>query len=126
MSYSSSCDDTSGVVATGQTVEPYRLLVESAGTVQHASSATVRPNGCSGPNGADEGEQVSIGHFGRRKLTASGAIAKNALVVPDADGKIAADTPTTGEFVVGYALEAATTDGQIIEVIFTTTRPANP
>jgi hypothetical protein len=51
---------------------------------------------------------------GSCKLTASGAISANALVYKAASGKIGT---TNTNRLVGIALEAATADGDIIEVM---------
>jgi hypothetical protein len=50
---------------------------------------------------------------GTRKMVANGAIAANADVFAAAGGKVSA---TAGTLKIGIALEAATADGQTIEV----------
>lgn len=54
---------------------------------------------------------------GTRKLTASAAIVAHDHVICAADGKVAPDGGTTTEDVVGMALEAASADGSVIEVL---------
>ena len=52
-------------------------------------------------------------HGGTLKMTASGAITAGAKVYAAASGKIAA----TGTLLIGTALDAATGDGSVIEVV---------
>lgn len=47
-------------------------------------------------------------------MAASGTIAAGAEVMTDANGK--AKTATAGKFIIGYALKAATTAGEVIPV----------
>ena len=52
-------------------------------------------------------------HGGSHKMTASGEIAAGDLVYAADDGKVAA----TGTLLIGTALDAATGDGSVIEVL---------
>lgn len=60
---------------------------------------------------------------GVRKMVASKAISKHALVYTAADGKVS-DTQATGAFESGTALEAASGDESIINVLEHTDRTA--
>jgi len=65
---------------------------------------------------ADSGENVAIrldAHGGTMKMTASGAITTGDKVYAAASGKIAA----TGTILIGTALDTATGDGSVIEVL---------
>lgn len=66
------------------------------------------------------GEQVSVrllSDSGTFKMTAGAAVAQYALVFGIANGKV--DDPATGDIggALGIALEAATADGDVIEVL---------
>jgi len=66
--------------------------------------------------GVASGKNVSVRHYehgGSMKMTASEAITAGAKVYAAADGKIAA----SGTLVIGTALDAATDDGSVIEVL---------
>jgi Uncharacterized conserved protein (DUF2190) len=84
-----------------------------------------------GPAGADSAAVVGVAAFdvktgekvtvytragGVQRLTANGAIAAGAKVISAAAGKAA--TIGAGANPIGLALEAATTDGDVIDVLF--------
>ena len=60
---------------------------------------------------------VALKHRGTEKLTASDAITAHDPIIAAADGKVAPDGGTSTENCIGFALEAATADGDIIECI---------
>jgi hypothetical protein len=64
------------------------------------------------------GEQCPVAMSGTSKITASAAISIGDLVVATTGGKIATTT-TDKKRVIGTALEAATADGDLIEVLLT-------
>ena len=66
---------------------------------------------------------VPMGEAGVRKMVAAGVIAKHAAVFSAASGKIST-TGTTGMFPRGIAMEAATGDGSIINVLCQGSTPA--
>lgn len=75
-----------------------------------------------GDKAAGESISVQIKEIGL--IVASGAITAGAAVMTDANGK--AKTATAGNFVIGYALKAATASGEIIPVqICKGYKPAN-
>lgn len=63
------------------------------------------------------GKSASVRVYGVSKVTAGAAITAGAEVSSDANGKAA--TSTTGDYIVGIALEAAAADGDIIAVLIT-------
>lgn len=67
------------------------------------------------------GDLVSVDNLGTAVVTASAAIAKGAYVQVAANGK--AVTQTSG-IAVAKALEAATADGDLIEVLLIPNAPA--
>jgi hypothetical protein len=66
------------------------------------------------------GDQCPVQLSGTCKITASAAISAGDLVVATTGGKIATTT-TDKKRVIGTALEAATADGDLIEVLLTPT-----
>ena len=65
---------------------------------------------------SDDGESVAVrldGHGGTSKMTASAAISAGDLVYAAASGKIAA----TGTKLIGTAIDAASGNGSVIEVL---------
>ena len=62
----------------------------------------------------DSNATIRLDNAGTSKMMASGAISAGANVYPAADGKI---TATVNGRCIGKAIEAATTDGDIIEVL---------
>ncbi len=63
---------------------------------------------------ADAGDQASVNVAGLILVEAGGAITAGAEVESDADGKAIAQSAGVGN---GYALDAATTDGDVIRVV---------
>lgn len=63
-----------------------------------------------------QGMPVTVAIAGTVKVVASGAITKGAWVGSNAAGKAAAKT-NNGDIVRGIALESATADGEIIEIL---------
>ena len=59
------------------------------------------------------------GASGTHKMIAVEALAIGATVYTEASGKVQ-DTAAATSFIVGTALEAATADGDIIEVLYNT------
>jgi uncharacterized protein DUF2190 len=66
-------------------------------------------------NAPESGAMARIGQLGTAKVVASGAIAVGAWITTDAAAKAVATT-TAGHVVRGRAIEAATADGDIIEI----------
>ena len=94
-------------------------LVEVSGnrTVAHAGADSAKVVGVAGFD-AKAGERVTVftRAGGVHALTASGAIAAGANVSPAASGK--AQTEGATENTIGLALEAATADNDVIDVLF--------
>lgn len=63
-----------------------------------------------------QGMPVTVAIGGTTKVVAGGSISKGAWVGPGTGGKAAAKT-NNGDIVRGIALESATADGEIIEIL---------
>lgn len=100
----------------GGSVEPFRVLQLSAGKAIHTTAPTQAPVCFSQGQAGGEGDHLDCAMRGVIKLTAGEAIAKGALVMADADGKIITWATGAGRFIVGRALEAASGDNHRIEV----------
>lgn len=111
-------EGTRGFVAGG-TVNPYRRVVAASGTVTQAGAAAQGIGVSLGY--ATSGEHVSvrlINCSGTQEIEASGAVTINAAVYASADGKVSALPAAAGTYYrVGTALEAASGDGAVIEVL---------
>lgn len=106
---------------TGAAVSAKRLLKLSSGEVVHnTATATDDPIGVSQYAGAD-GDAIAvrlINDAGTFEVTAAGAISADADVYAAADGKVQALPTAAGTYRrIGKALEAATADGDIIEIL---------
>lgn len=66
-------------------------------------------------NAPESGAMARIGQLGTAKVVASAAIAVDAWVTTNAAGKAVATT-TAGHVVRGRAIEAASADGDIIQI----------
>ncbi len=102
----------------GEALEAHRFVKLSAANTVIYSDATHKPIGVT-RNKVANGEQVAVDLInlqGTVKATASAAITVNAAVYGTNDGKIDDADPGSG-VLVGVALEAATDDGDIIEVL---------
>lgn len=109
-------DDNVRTFTTGEAIAAY-LLVKLSGdfTVSLAGIAdsAIGVSREAVASGGELGVQL-LNKKGTVKLTASGAITQNAAVYPASSGKISS---TIAGRKIGYALEAATADGDIIEVV---------
>ncbi len=81
-----------------------------------ARTAGERPIGISGEVATGAGQILDVHIAGIADLEAGGAVMRGTALKPDAEGKATA-TDTTGDCVVGIALEAATAAGDIIPVL---------
>jgi hypothetical protein len=106
---------------TGAAVSAKRLVKLSSGEVVHnTATATDDPIGISQYAGAD-GDAIGvrlINDAGTFECTAAGAITADADVYAAADGKVQALPAAAATYRrIGKALEAATADGDIIEIL---------
>jgi len=101
----------------GEALVKYRLLKLTGDRTfkyAHAGEAAVGANDAACASGDTIGVHLLDGRLGSIELMASGAIAQNARVYPGANGKVSA--AGIGR-AIGIALEAATADGDVIEVL---------
>lgn len=106
---------------TGAAVSAKRLMKLSSGEVVHnTATATDDPIGVSCYAGAD-GDAIGvrlINDAGTFEVTAAGAIDADADVYAADDGKVQALPAAAGTYRrIGKAIEAATADGDIIEIL---------
>jgi len=106
---------------TGAAVSQKRLVKLSSGEVIHNTATyTDAPIGVSEYNAAD-GDNVAIQTLstaGTLEMTAAGAITSGVAVYAAAAGKVQAIPTDGGRYrKIGIALEAATADGDIIEIL---------
>jgi hypothetical protein len=106
---------------TGAAVEAKRLVKLSSGDVIHNTvTSTDEPVGAT-LFAAGSGERVAVAPLnkeGTLELTAGGAISQDADVYAAADGKVTALSGSAGDYKkIGKALQAASGDGSIIEVL---------
>lgn len=102
-------------LTSGEALASYRLVKLSGSTVIYADAGEQAV----GITNADyaSGEHTAfdvINKSGTVKLTASGAIAAGAPIYQGDDGKV---TATPNGAAIGFALEAATADGDVIECV---------
>lgn len=99
----------------GAAIGKYRRVTLSAGVLA-AAGATTRALGTIENETFASGEKVAVrlrNAQGTRRMVAAGTITANTYVYAAASGKVAA----TGTVVEGFALEAATADGDYLEVL---------
>ena len=89
----------------------------AAGTVDISSNAAA--SHLLGPIGVvtnkpNSGQAATIAYAGEVKVIAGGTVTANALVTTNASGRAA--NATSGQMVIGRALETATTDGEVVRM----------
>jgi len=90
-------------------------LASGAGKVQITDAAGDSVVGVMQNSPTNTGSAVAVQISGITKVQANAAITKGAEVVCCANGQVRA-WATSGEMVIGQALEAATAQGQIIKI----------
>ena len=108
-------------LTTGADVAAKRLVKLSSSTVIHNTVvSTDVPIGIT-DYAADSGDNVAVrllSEAGTIELTAAGVIAADAVVYAAAAGKVSAISTAGGIYKkIGIAIEAATADGDIIEIL---------
>lgn len=112
-------DSNSKAFTAAGTIKQYaRVTLGSGGTITEAGLAVKDIGTAMQP--AVTGDTVSVRlrtAMGTHKMIAVEAIAAGATLYTEAAGKVQ-DTAETTAFQIGTALEAATADGDIIEVLY--------
>lgn len=107
----------------GAALEQFRRVALSSGVLQYADAYT-QGIGTTELETFASGDKVAVrllNAMGTRKMVAAAAITSGAYVYGAASGKI----DDVGFVPVGVALEAASADGDIIEVLLVPDAPAN-
>lgn len=68
------------------------------------------------PDAAGKAAEVAIPNGARVKVVSGGSVSVGDDVASDANGK--ATTATTGDVILGKAVEAGATDGDVISILF--------
>ena len=105
----------------GATVAAFRLVkLSTAKVVHNTATSTDVPIAVSQDAAADDGSRITVRDLkagGTHKVTAAGAVTAGADVYAAAAGKVQALPEAAGTYRrVGQALEAASDDGEIIEI----------
>lgn len=110
--------NTKAFTASGTIKQYARVTLVSGGTITEAGLAVKDIGTAMQP--AVSGETISVRlrtASGTHKMIAVEALAAGATLYTEAAGKVQ-DTAETTAFQIGTALEAATADGDIIEVLY--------
>jgi len=110
--------NTKAFTAAGTIKQYARVTLGSGGTITEAGLAVKEIGTAMEP--AVSGEVISVRlrtAAGTHKMIAIEALAAGATLYTETDGKVQ-DTAASTSFQIGTALEAATADGDIIEVLY--------
>ena len=110
--------NTKAFTAAGTIKQYARVTLGSGGTITEAGLAVKEIGTAMEP--AVSGDVISVRlrtANGTHKMIAIEALAIGAVLYTETDGKVQ-DTAATTAFQIGTALEAATADGDIIEVMY--------
>jgi hypothetical protein len=110
--------NTKAFTAAGTIKQYARVTLGSGGTITEAGLAVKDIGTAMEP--AVSGDVISVRlrtATGTHKMIAIEALAAGATLYTESDGKVQ-DTAATTAFQIGTALEAATADGDIIEVLY--------
>lgn len=110
--------NTKSFTAAGTIAQYARVVLGSGGTIT-AAGLTDKEIGTA-VEAASSGDTIAVRlrtASGTHKMIAIEALAAGATVYTEANGKVQ-DTAASTAFQVGTALEAATADGDIIEVLY--------
>tara|TARA_Y100000310_G_scaffold340038_1_gene434550 strand:- start:406 stop:804 length:399 start_codon:yes stop_codon:yes gene_type:complete len=108
---------TMAAAADMRTMQYVVLRAAAAGTTNQASNPSLDANEVIGvlQNKPNSGQAATVGYHGETKCVGGGTVTVNALVAPNGSGRVI--DATSGDFVLGMALEAATTDGERVRVL---------
>ena len=107
-----------GEFRAGAAIAQYALVKLDSSTPKKlvvTAAATDIPFGTLQQSASGDGAVVTTVVAGRTKAIASAAISAGAILQPGASGKVATHTSTNAK--IGRALQAATNDGDIIDVL---------
>jgi hypothetical protein len=107
-----------GEFRAGAAIDQYRLVKLDSSTPKKlivTAAATDIPFGTLQQSASADGAVVTTVVAGRTKAVASAAIAPGAILQPGSAGKVATHTSTNAK--IGRALQEATADGDIIDVL---------
>ena len=101
---------------------PPRVRPEQARIVGHQGRAVLagagaRADGILQDKPENQGDACLVATTGRSKVKAGGSFSINAVLTPDASGKLV--EAGTGDIPIGTATEASTGDGQIVSALIT-------
>lgn len=108
-------------VEAGSAVTIYRFVIQAAadGQFDH-STLNARADGVSCETVANVGDALPIAlpDGARVKVEAGAAVARDAIVAADANGKAITHVSGVGNWRLGTALSASSADGEVIEIQF--------
>jgi hypothetical protein len=119
--------NSKGFLASAAITQYARVILDAAGTVSTAG-LTGREIGTALNAAFAAGDQVMVKlrtGAGTHKMIAAGAVTNGAFVHGQASGKVD-DVATATGYPIGTALEAATANNDIIEVLYAHTGTVNP
>lgn len=113
MAYQQSLQTRTKIVNADMTTKQY-FIMKASSTKMALCTAGVQPIGVLQDTPAADGRPGCLGFDGVSKVVAGGAITAGDYVASDSAGK--AVTAVSGDFPLGIAETAATTDGDVISV----------
>lgn len=93
----------------------FRVMALSSGQVVQQTSSSAQSVGVLQNNPSAQGQAAEVAYAGLVKIVAGAAVAQDALVMSDTQGR--AVTATSTNRVIGQALSAAGAAGELLEVL---------
>jgi len=108
-------------VTAGAAVEIYRFVqLQADGKFDKVGTAQARIDGVSAEAASADTKVFAMALlFGKMKVTAGAAVAVGAVIASDNAGRAITSVDAAGNHAVGVAMTAATTAGDVIEVLLT-------